>query len=102
MTERWNDTDRQCADWMKREDERVLEYLDENGLCSARLISREVFQNVSVAHVAERLEMCRYAGLVSRTGLKSYELTDAGQRYLRGDLDASHQPTPSVEGVLRG
>jgi repressor of nif and glnA expression len=93
-------TDRDSAQWMKREDERILEYLDESGLCSARLISNEVFEMVSAGHVSERLGMLKYAGLVDRTGLMSYELTEAGQRYLSGDLDAAHQPTPTVERVL--
>jgi len=31
-----------------------------------------------------------------------YELTGAGERYLTGDLDAAHQPTPTVGRVLRG
>jgi len=86
---------------MKREDERILECLDEQGLTSARVISREAFEKVSVGHAAERLEMLKYAGMVARTGLTSYELTQAGRRYLDGDLDASHQPTPTVERVLR-
>jgi repressor of nif and glnA expression len=94
-------TDRDSAQWMKREDERILEYLDENGLCSARLISNEVFEKVSAGHVSERLGMLKYAGLVDRTGLTSYELTEAGQRYLSGDLDAAHQPTPSAKRVLQ-
>ena len=102
MTGQPESADRQCAEWMKREDERILEYLDENGLCSARLISNEVFEKVSAGQVSERLGMLEYSGLVSKTGLTSYELTQAGQRYLAGDLDAAHQPTPSIEQVLRG
>jgi len=94
--------DRQSADWMKREDERILEYIAEEGLASATLIAREVFEMVSAGHVSERLEMLRYAGLVARSGLSSYELTDAGRRYLSGDLDAAHQPTPTAGRVLRG
>ena len=95
-------TDRGTAEWMKREDERILEFLDENGLSSARLISNEVFEKVSAGHVSERLGMLQYAGLVTRTGLSSYELTEAGERYLAGDLDAAHQPTPNVDRALRG
>lgn len=100
MTGQPESADRQCAEWMKREDERILEYLDENGLCSARLISNEVFEKVSAGHVSERLGMLKYAGLVDRTGLTSFELTEAGQRYLSGDLNAAHQPTPTIENVM--
>lgn len=96
-----NDFDRASAKWMKREDERILEFLAEEGLASHRLISREAFEKVSAAHVAERLAMLEYAGLCSRTGWESYELTKEGKEYLNGDLDASHQPTPTVDRVLR-
>lgn len=102
MSEESGAADRHCAEWMKREDERILEFLKENGLSSARLISNEVFEKVSTGHVAERLGMLRYAGLVSKTGLTSYELTEEGQRYLDGELDAQNQPTPTVERVLQG
>jgi len=87
---------------MKREDERILEYLDQEGMATARLLSREVFESVSAGHVGERLLFLEHARLVARTGLDAYELSHAGERYLVGDLDASHQPTPTVDRVLRG
>jgi len=85
---------------MKREDERILEYLSKEGLSTPRLIAREAFKRVSKGHVRERLEILRYAGLVAKTGLSSYEMSEAGERYLDGNLDASHQPSPSVNRVL--
>jgi hypothetical protein len=84
---------RKNAHWMKREDERILEFLNVYGLASPDLISSEVFRKVSSGHVRERLELLQYAGLVALTGCESYELTLAGKRYLRGELNASHQPT---------
>ena len=86
---------------MKREDERILEYLADEGLASHRLISREAFERVSPGHVGERLEMLEYAGLCSCEGWDSYELTDRGNEYLNGDLDAGNLPTPTVDRVLR-
>jgi len=94
--------ERQTAYWMRREDDRILEFLDEEGMASPTLISREVFKSVSPGHVRERLEMLQYAGFVFCVGVESRELTTAGQRYLDGDLDARHQPTPTVDRVLRG
>lgn len=87
---------------MKREDERILEFLEAYGLSSAGLIADEIFKKVSAGHVRERLEFLRYAGLVALTGIESYELTEAGKRYLDGELNASNQPTPTVDRVLRG
>jgi len=96
-----SDADRQSARWMKREDDRILEFLRENGLSSHHLISREVFESVSPSHVAERLAILKYAGLVFRGGWESYELTREGQMYLDGNLDARNQPMPTVDRVLR-
>ena len=93
--------DRQSARWMKREDDRILEFLREEDLASHRLISREVFESVSPSHVAERLAMLEYAELVSCEGWESYELTSEEQMYLNGELDARHQPKPTVDRVLR-
>jgi hypothetical protein len=94
--------DRKNARWMKREDDRILEFLDAYGLASASLISQEAFKKVSEGHVQERLELLHYAGLVALTGFSSYELTEAGRRYLEGELNANHQPTPTVDRVLKG
>ena len=88
---------------MKREDERILEYLEEHGLSSADLISREVFEGVSPGHVRERCHMLAGAELIdSLTRDRSHwELTQAGQWYLDGDLDAENQPRPRLDRVLR-
>lgn len=94
--------ERQSADWMKREDERILEYLRENGRARPGLIASEVFEAIRPVHVGERLAYLRHAGLVDTSGLHSYELTEAGLRYLDGDLNAAHQPRPTVDRVLRG
>lgn len=89
--------DRQSAYWMKREDDRILEFLNEEGMASPELTAREVFNSVTPGHVEERLTMLQYAGLVFCVGIKSYELTGAGRRYLSGELDAGHQPTPTID-----
>ena len=43
--------DRQNAHWMKREDERILEFLEAYGLATPSLISEEAFRKVSPGHV---------------------------------------------------
>jgi len=94
--------ERQTAQWMRREDERILEFLESEGMAPASLIAGEMFKNISTGHVRERLKMLQYAGFVFRVGIESYDLTTVGQLYLAGELDASHQPTPTVDRVLRG
>lgn len=86
---------------MKREDDRILEFLESEGMASPELIASEAFKKVSADHVEERLSMLQFAGLVFLVGACSYELTGAGHRYLSGKLDADHQPTPTVDRVLK-
>ena len=85
---------RQSAHWMKREHERILEFLDSEGMSTPSLIANEMFRQVSAGHVTERLVDLEDAGLVHRAGMDSFELTSEGERYLDGDLDAEYQPRP--------
>lgn len=91
--------ERRNAGRMKREDERILEYLGNHGLSSPSLVAREQFSRVSPAHVRERLRLLAYAGLVDSVA-GSYELTAEGREYLNGELDARHRPTPPVDRLL--
>jgi len=91
--------ERKNAGWMTQEDERILEYIGEHGLSTPRTISRETFARVSPGHVAERLQVLADAELVARSGVRSYELTRDGQRYLAGELNAAHLPTPTRGGT---
>jgi len=86
---------------MKREDDRILEYLDGEYWSTRSLIATEAFEQVSAGHVEERLLFLQHAGLAERMHGNMYEITSEGRRYLEGELDASHQPTPTVERVLR-
>jgi len=87
---------------MTREDERILEYLDVETWATPRLLASDAMKRVSPDHVRERLKMLGYAGLVTRFGQDSWELTSRGAGYLKGALDAAHLPTPTVDRVLRG
>ncbi|WP_262175003.1 hypothetical protein [Haloarcula laminariae] len=87
---------------MKREDDRILEYLDGEHWSTPSLIATDAFEQVSKGHVEERLLFLQHAELVAALHGDMYEITSEGRRYLDGELDASHQPTPTVERVLKG
>ena len=87
---------------MKQQDDRILEYLDREGWATPAMVARESSIDISEGHVEERLKMLRYAGLVDLVWSDAYEITMDGMRYLEGELDVSHQPTPTVDRVLRG
>jgi len=92
---------RKNAYWMKAQDDRILEYLDREGWASPSLITSESSIDISEGHVEERLRMLWYAELVVPIWSDAYELTSIGALYLRGELDVEHQPTPTVDRVLR-
>jgi len=87
---------------MTREDDRILEMLENDGWATPSMLSREAFRSVSEGHVGERLEFLRYAGLVYCVHGDMYKISSEGRMYLTGDLDASHLPTPTVERCLNG
>ena len=86
---------------MTREDERILEMLRNDGWATPSMLARTIFQAVSEGHVRERLKFLRYAGLVVVVHGDMFEISGEGLRYLAGELDASHLPTPSVDRCLR-
>jgi len=87
---------------MNQQDDRILEYLAEEGWATPSLIAMEASIDVSEGFVEDRLHFLGYAGFVDRLHAEMYEITGWGHLYLDGELDAHYQPTPSVDRVLRG
>lgn len=87
---------------MTQQDDRILEFLAAEGWATPRLVAREASIHVSAGVVEERLHFLGYAGFVDRIHGDTYEITRWGHRYLDGDIDAAHQPRPTVDRVLRG
>jgi hypothetical protein len=85
---------------MKQQDDRILEYLGREGWATPSHIAEEASIDISEGHVEERLKMLYYAVLVVPIYNDMYEITTEGRLYLNGKLDASHQPTPTVDRVL--
>lgn len=81
---------------MHQLDERILEYLNREGWATPSIMVREEGLRASRARIRERCRALRHAGLVAPFADGCYELTTWGQLYLTGDLDAAHQPRPTV------
>lgn len=92
---------RKTAPWQQQVDDRILEFVAEHRSATPTVIASCAAVRASEGRIRERCAMLRYAGLLAVVHGETYELTRAGQRYLAGDLDAAHQPTPTVER-LRG
>lgn len=85
---------RQRADWMAPTDDAILELIEEEGNLTPQAI--EDF-GVSVAdHAGKRCSTLAKYGLLERISRGLYRLTDKGEGYLAGDVDASElKPTNS-------
>ncbi len=84
---------------MIQEDDRILEYLDREGWGSPELIAARQSIDATEGIIRDRLRFLQYARLVAPIWADTYELTTWGVLYLRGELDAEHQPRPTPERV---
>lgn len=93
--------ERRSAFWMKQLDERILEYLHEEGWATPSMMSDAMGFSASEGHIRERCEMLRYIGFIDVLHGQMYELDTDGRLYLMGQVDARYRPEPTVDRVLR-
>jgi Mn-dependent DtxR family transcriptional regulator len=79
---------RRSADWMSIWDDRILEYLQDNGPTAVGEIADDDLIRVSQPHVSNRCAKLAEHGLVSALGNGVYAITERGERYLDEELDA--------------
>ena len=78
---------RQPGEWMQLPtDERILEVLSTGLILSPQVIAKNIEK--SRVHVSRRLSTLVEYGLASRVERGYYEITELGEQYLAGDLDA--------------
>lgn len=77
---------RQRADWMVPSDDAILEYLADAGEVPPAVIGRNIDSHPN--YVGERCRTLAEYGLVDRREDGYYAVTDQGQAYLAGDIDA--------------
>ncbi|WP_236035426.1 hypothetical protein [Haloarcula rubra] len=85
---------------MNQVDERIMEWIRENGFASPGILARERGFSVSSGHIRDRCKWLQYAGLVAPIGGDLYDLTTEGILYLKGELDARHCPRPTPSKVF--
>lgn len=83
---------RDRADWMKPVDDEIMEVLEEDGAGTPESLSEEIGKNND--YIGRRCRELVSYGLLERVSRGLYRLTEAGDRYLSGELDAS-----SLNGV---
>jgi len=79
---------RASADWMSIWDDRILEFISENNGGSVGEIADHELIRVSQPHVSRRCTVLAEHDLLRPLGNGVYMITEEGERYLAGELDA--------------
>lgn len=89
---------RKHAGWMAQPDDRILEFLCNHGELRTRSLRRGLADSggnltYPKAYVDRRCEaLAKYGLLAYERGSRRYEITELGEQYLAGTLDASELP----------
>lgn len=76
------------ADWMTRADERILEYLEMNGPSTPKKMSETETVRFTRQHINQRCKKLVEYGMLVHLGNGVYDITDTGEQYLAGELNA--------------
>lgn len=77
---------RKRAEWMTRADDEILEYLDSQGAGTPKAIADEIDRNND--YIGVRCRKLASYGLVEKPSRGFYVITNEGEAYLEGELDA--------------
>jgi DNA-binding PadR family transcriptional regulator len=80
--------------WMKGADDRILEFLDEEGPSSPKKMHDDGRVRFSRGYINARCQELAEHGLVQTLGNGIYQITEDGEAYLAGELDTGED----VEG----
>jgi predicted transcriptional regulator len=78
---------RKQPNWFAKWDDRILEFLYEQGASSPGKIAEDEYIRVSSSYVSRRLNELADNGLVDRAGNGVYKITREGNFYLAGGYD---------------
>lgn len=84
---------RHSGAWMTIWDDRILEYIDDNGPTSVKKLHEADPVKVSKPHVSRRCRKLVEHGLMVDLGNGVYDITDRGQGYLAGEIN-THEDAP--------
>ena len=79
---------RRSATWMSIWDDRILEFVRENGTSSVGEIAKSPYIRISNAHVSRRCAELANHGLLLKFANGVYAISDQGEEYLDGAIDA--------------
>lgn len=84
---------RLSADWMVTADDRILEYLSENETGTPKQMADSGLVRFSRSYITQRCKKLVDYGLLRHLGNGVYIITEEGEEYLSGELDAADLET---------
>ena len=84
---------RLSADWMVIADDRILEYLSEHETGTPKQMADSGYVRFSRSYITQRCMKLVDAGLLRTVGNGVYIITEEGEQYLEGELDAADLET---------
>ena len=88
---------RQSARWMVLLDDRIMEFIDENGPSLPSNIADDDRIPYESQHIGNRCRKLAEAGLLENLGNGVYVLTSEGKSYLEGEFGVEESPESSEE-----
>ena len=88
---------RRSATWMTIWDDRILEVIQKEGSGSPKELAEMDVIRVSRQHVSRRLQKLADHGLLNPLGNGVYVITESGEKYLEGEIDAGELPDASED-----
>lgn len=82
-------------------DERILEHLEGEGWSTPRIMAKEHGFGASEGRIRDRCDRLHYVGFIEPIHGEMYDITVEGRLFLRGEIDARHQPIPKASAVFK-
>ena len=88
---------RYSGDWMVLADDRILEYIREEGSGRPKAMEDSGYVRYSRAYISQRCKKLVEHGLLNHLGTGVYVLTERGERYLDGEIDTNEDAPDEVD-----
>ncbi|MFB6179549.1 MAG: MarR family transcriptional regulator [Halorientalis sp.] len=88
---------RYSGDWMVLADDRILEYVREEGSGRPQEMEESGYVRYSRSYIHKRCRKLVEHGLLEHLGNGVYIITERGERYLDGELDTTERAPDDVE-----
>lgn len=91
---------RYSGDWMVLADDRILEYIREEGSGRPKAMADSGYVRFSRPYITQRCKTLVEHGLLRHLGNGVYVIADRGERYLDGEIDTSEDAPDEIQSPI--